>query len=54
MDIVKSAEKDDVVLEKDGLHIFVHKDTDYLFPDATIDFSDEYGFMITGQYCSCS
>ena len=54
MDIVKDPEKDDVVFEKDGLNVFVQKDTDYLFPDATIDFSDDYGFMITGQHCSCS
>ena len=54
MDIVKSGEKDDVTVEKDGLNIFVQKDTDSLFPGATIDYSDEYGFMITGQHCSCS
>jgi Fe-S cluster assembly iron-binding protein IscA len=54
MDIVESPEKDDVVYDKDGLNVFVQKGTDSLFPDATIDFSDDYGFMITGQQCSCS
>jgi len=54
MDIVKSAENDDVVLERDGLQVFIEKNTDSQFTDTTIDFSDEYGFMITGQHCSCS
>ncbi len=54
MDIVKGAEDGDAVLDKDGLKIFLQKETDNLFPDATIDFSDNYGFMITGtEQCSC-
>ncbi|MFA6054245.1 MAG: hypothetical protein WC769_02600 [Thermodesulfovibrionales bacterium] len=54
MDIVKDAEAGDAVLDKDGLKIFLQKETDNLFPNATIDFSDDHGFMITGmEQCSC-
>ena len=54
MDIVKGAEAGDAVLDKDGLKIFLQKETDKLFPNATIDFSDDHGFMITGmEQCSC-
>jgi Fe-S cluster assembly iron-binding protein IscA len=55
MDIVNGAEAGDTVLEKNGLKIFMQQEVNHLFPDATIDFSDEQGFMIGGiDQCSCS
>lgn len=48
MDIANSAYDGDVTLENDGLKIFLEKKANNLFSEATIDFSDEQGFVITG------
>ncbi|HMK48631.1 MAG TPA: hypothetical protein VK435_01140 [Thermodesulfovibrionales bacterium] len=55
MDIVNGAQEGDTVLEKNGLKIFMQQEVNHLFPDATIDFSEDQGFMISGiNQCSCS
>jgi len=48
MDIANSAQDGDAILEKDGLKVFLEKEADKLLSDASIDFSDEQGFVITG------
>ncbi len=48
MDIANSAYDGDVTVEKDGLKVFLEKEANKLLSDATIDFSDEKGFVITG------
>ena len=49
MDIAKAAEDNDIIIEQDGLHVFLAKEANNLFPDATIDFLDKQGFVITGM-----
>jgi Fe-S cluster assembly iron-binding protein IscA len=49
MDIAKAAEDNDIIIEQDGLQVFLAKEANNLFPDATIDFLDEQGFVITGM-----
>lgn len=49
MDIADGAEKGDVTLEKNGIKVFLEKKANKLFSDATIDFSDERGFIISGM-----
>ncbi len=54
MDIADGAEKGDVTLEKDGVKVFLEKEANRLLSEATIDFSDERGFIISGmQQTSC-
>ena len=56
MDIANVAEDGDITLENDGLKIFLAKDADIMLSEATIDYSDEQGFAITGMAqssCSC-
>lgn len=56
MGIANVAENGDVTLERDGLKVFLEKEANKLLSDATIDFSDEQGFLITGMpqsSCSC-
>jgi len=55
MDIANDAEDGDITLENDGLKIFLAKDADIMLSEATIDYSDEQGFAISGMaYNSCS
>lgn len=49
MDIANSAQDVDSTLEKDGLKVFLEKRANELLSNATIDFSDEQGFVITGM-----
>jgi len=49
MDIANSAYDGDVTVEKDGLKVFLEKEANKLLSDATIDFSDEKGFVIKGM-----
>ncbi len=49
MDIADGARKGDVTLEKDGVRIFLAKDANKLLSEATIDFSNEGGFVISGM-----
>ncbi len=55
MDIADGAKDGDVTLDKDGVTIFLEKDANKMLSEATIDFSDEQGFIISGmQRASCS
>ena len=49
MDIADSAQDGDAILEKDGLKVFLEKEANKLLSDATMDFSDEKGFVIKGM-----
>jgi Fe-S cluster assembly iron-binding protein IscA len=49
MDIAEAAEDSDITIEQDGLQVFLAKEANNLFSDATIDFLDEQGFVITGM-----
>ncbi len=54
MDIADSAKDGDVTIEKGGMKIFLEKDANKMLSEATIDFSDEQGFIISGmQQASC-
>lgn len=56
MDIAIGAKKDDITLEKEGLKVFIEQEANKLLSNASIDFSDEQGFIVTGmpQSSSCS
>lgn len=49
MDIADGAQKGDISLEKDGLTVFLEKEASRLLAEATIDFSDERGFIVSGM-----
>ncbi|MFN3396875.1 MAG: hypothetical protein ACK4Z9_08815 [Thermodesulfovibrionales bacterium] len=49
MDIAEEAEKGDVILEKDGLKVFLEKEANRLLSEASIDFSDNQGFVLRGM-----
>ncbi len=54
MDIADGAKKGDVTIENNGVTIFLEKDANKMLSEATIDFSDEGGFIIGGmQRASC-
>jgi Fe-S cluster assembly iron-binding protein IscA len=48
MDIAKSAEESDVTLEKDDLKVYLQEQAHNLLLNATLDFVDEHGFVVTG------
>jgi len=49
MDLADGAKKGDVTLEKDGVKVFLEKEANKLLSEATIDFSDKRGFIISGM-----
>ena len=49
MDIVEGAEKGDATLEKNGVKGFLEKEANKLLLEATIDFSDKRGIIISGM-----
>lgn len=49
MDIAKEAEKGDVTFEKDGVKVFLEKEANRLLSEATIDFSEKEGMIISGM-----
>jgi len=49
MDIVNGAEKGDITLERDDLKVFLSQKANNLLSNATIDFIDGQGFVITGM-----
>ncbi|MDP2168446.1 MAG: hypothetical protein Q8J64_08975 [Thermodesulfovibrionales bacterium] len=49
MDIAKSAQPGDRSTENGGLDIFLEPKADGMLSEATIDFTDAHGFVITGQ-----
>jgi Fe-S cluster assembly iron-binding protein IscA len=55
MDIADDATKGDVTIEKNGLKVFLDGDANRLLSEATIDYADETGFVISGmqQTSSC-
>ncbi len=56
MGIATAPEDGDYTLEKDGLRVFLDKEANNMLSDATIDFSEEHGFGITGMNqssCAC-
>lgn len=55
MDIADGPKKGDVTLEKGGVKVFLEKKVNKLLSEATIDFSDKQGFIISGmpQTSSC-
>lgn len=48
MDIAPEPEEKDITIEKDGLRMFLEKEAGNILSSATIDYSDESGFIITG------
>jgi Fe-S cluster assembly iron-binding protein IscA len=48
MDIANVAYEEDTTVEKDGLKLFLEKRATNMLSEATIDYSDEQGFSITG------
>jgi|GEM_PF-735470 Fe-S cluster assembly iron-binding protein IscA len=55
MDIVKTAIDNDITLEQNGLKVFLETKASGVLAEATIDFSDEQGFFISGVVAnSCS
>jgi Fe-S cluster assembly iron-binding protein IscA len=57
MGVAPDPEDGDLTLEKDGLKVFLDKEANNMLLNATIDFSDDQGFAITGMNqssCSCS
>jgi len=54
MDIAKNAQHGDITLKNDGLRVFLEQLANDMLSEATIDFHDEYGFVISGtQQTSC-
>ena len=54
MDIASGPSVGDVTLEKDGLMIYLAEDANRMLENATINYTDEGGFEITGlQHSGC-
>jgi iron-sulfur cluster assembly accessory protein len=54
MDIADGAKKGDLTLEKDGVKVFLEKEANKLLSEATMDFSEKRGIIISGmQQASC-
>jgi Fe-S cluster assembly iron-binding protein IscA len=54
MDIAEESKRGDVTLEKSGLKVFLEKEANKLLSEATIDFSETRGIIISGmQRSSC-
>ncbi len=54
MDIAEGAKKGDATLEKDGLKVFLEREANKLLSEATMDYSDKRGIIISGmQQTSC-
>ncbi|MEW6214443.1 MAG: hypothetical protein AB1478_04450 [Nitrospirota bacterium] len=49
MDIANNPEKGDITVDKDGLKVFLEQNANILLSDATIDFLDGQGFVVTGM-----
>lgn len=55
MDIAEGPGNGDATIEKGGIKVFLEKKANALLAEATIDFSDDQGFIINGtQQSSCS
>jgi Fe-S cluster assembly iron-binding protein IscA len=54
MDVAKGPEQGDATIRKAGINVFLEKEADSLLSEATMDFSDDRGFIISGmQHTSC-
>jgi Fe-S cluster assembly iron-binding protein IscA len=54
MDVAEGPGNGDVTIEKGGTKVFIEKKAGALLAEATIDFDDEQGFIISGtQQTSC-
>jgi len=54
MDIANEPSADDVTVEKGDIRIFLEKEAGRMLANATINYTDEDGFVITGlQQSSC-
>jgi len=53
MDIASGPSAGDITLEKDGLMIYLTEDANRILQNATINYTDEGGFEITGLQSSC-
>lgn len=49
MDIADGPGKGDAILEKGGLRVFLEREANKLLSEATIDYSDERGIIISGM-----
>ena len=49
MDIADEAAKGDVTLEKNGVKVFLEKEAHRLLAEATLDFSEKQGIIISGM-----
>ncbi|MEW6584720.1 MAG: hypothetical protein AB1442_03805 [Nitrospirota bacterium] len=49
MDIAKDAEAGDTIITKGEIKVFLEKEADRLLSDATLDYSDIQGFIISGM-----
>ena len=49
MDIAEETEKGDVTLEKNGVKVFLEKEANKLLSEATMDFSEKRGIIISGM-----
>jgi Fe-S cluster assembly iron-binding protein IscA len=48
VDIAKSAKKGDITFEKNNLKVFLEQKASSMFSGATIDFTEEQGFVVMG------
>ncbi len=54
IDTADSPKKGDIILKKNGVKVFLEKEASQLLSDASIDFEDKRGFIISGmQRTSC-
>ncbi len=49
MDIAEEPENQDITIERDGLRVFLEKMAGNMLSGATIDYSDDRGFIIIGM-----
>ncbi len=49
LDMVEQAQDGDVTFEKEGLKVFIEKDANETLAEATMDFSEERGFVLNGM-----
>jgi Fe-S cluster assembly iron-binding protein IscA len=49
MDIAKGPEKNDATIEQEGVKVFLAKEADVFLKNATFDYSEIQGFIISGM-----
>lgn len=49
LDMVEQSQDGDVTFEKEGLKVFIEKDTNETLAAATMDFSEQRGFVLNGM-----